>query len=325
VRGLWAWAPGPIIRRPYYAPALVVFIGGPRHHQAWFPLGWHEPYYPRYRHSDRYLREVNIANVRSISNVDNFVDVRRADHIDYTNRQATTVVSSDVFGRRPVTHEVASVTPDEIAHAPIVRDRWEPPRLGTSTSPAQGTTVERASPFRQRRDLVNPQAVSQPTRVTEATRPEPVEPRRNSPFIYRNSPPPIARRPASQELPRSSFDTPTRQSSEPLPVNRGRTVIRRNEPTPLPSGSDPVDRARRPVLTRPTQTTIDEWPMPRASSPRESTPRVSTPRQSSPRESSPRESSPRQASPPRSEPRGRAPSSIGSGGAQRLPSRRPPA
>jgi uncharacterized protein DUF6600 len=50
VDGSWAWAPGPIIARPVYAPALVVFLGGggvavgrPVH---WAPLAWGEPVIP---------------------------------------------------------------------------------------------------------------------------------------------------------------------------------------------------------------------------------------------------------------------------------------
>jgi len=53
VSGLWGWAPGPIVTRPYYAPALVAFyggnvsvgisIGGPI---GWVALGWGEPLSP---------------------------------------------------------------------------------------------------------------------------------------------------------------------------------------------------------------------------------------------------------------------------------------
>ena len=50
VRGYWGWAPGPVVVRPVYAPALVVFLGGPvavavRPVQ-WAPLGWGEPVIP---------------------------------------------------------------------------------------------------------------------------------------------------------------------------------------------------------------------------------------------------------------------------------------
>jgi hypothetical protein len=288
----------------------VVFVGGPRYHQAWFPLGWHEPYYPRYRHSDRYLREVNIANVRNISNVDEFIDVRRADRIDYTNRQATTVVPSDIFGRRPVTH-VASVTPEEISRAPIVRDRWDSPRLANPATSPQTTTADRPTPFLRRRDASTPPPVSEPTRVTEATRPEASEPRRNSPLIYRNSP--VARRPADPEIRSPVRDTPPRQASEPQPIDRGHTMIRRNEPPQSPDRGEPADRVRRSILQRVDPAAVER-----------TAPRASSPRESSPREPSARESSPRTSSPPSAEPRVRTPTSIGSGGAQRVPSRRPP-
>ena len=46
----WAWAPGPVVRRPVYAPALVVFFGGGtvsvRRPLAWAPLAWGEPVLP---------------------------------------------------------------------------------------------------------------------------------------------------------------------------------------------------------------------------------------------------------------------------------------
>jgi hypothetical protein len=55
VSGYWGWCPGPIVTRPYYAPALVAFYGGggfslgfavgtPR--LAWVALGWGEPLVP---------------------------------------------------------------------------------------------------------------------------------------------------------------------------------------------------------------------------------------------------------------------------------------
>ena len=98
----WAWAPGPIgYWNPYYAPALVGWIGGPGFGVGfgfggwgwgvgvsfgWFPLGWGAPYYPRYcgwgyggwYHgggwvSAGYLHNVNITNthITNITNITN--------------------------------------------------------------------------------------------------------------------------------------------------------------------------------------------------------------------------------------------------------------
>ncbi len=51
--GYWAWAPGPIIVRPVYSPALVAFFGasrragrGRRPFVSWVALGWGEPIVP---------------------------------------------------------------------------------------------------------------------------------------------------------------------------------------------------------------------------------------------------------------------------------------
>ena len=49
--GVWGWAPGPIVTRPVYAPALVVFLGGGVRLSvglplAWAPLAWGEPIIP---------------------------------------------------------------------------------------------------------------------------------------------------------------------------------------------------------------------------------------------------------------------------------------
>jgi len=50
VNGGWAWAPGPRVVRPVYAPALVAFFGPPqpvgRPFVSWVALGWGEPLVP---------------------------------------------------------------------------------------------------------------------------------------------------------------------------------------------------------------------------------------------------------------------------------------
>ncbi len=83
VGGDWGWVPGPYYARPYYAPALVAWFGGPGWGVGWgggwggwgggvgfgwCALGWREPYYPWYRGSRHYFQNVNITNTR-ITNI----------------------------------------------------------------------------------------------------------------------------------------------------------------------------------------------------------------------------------------------------------------
>ncbi len=54
INGFWAWAPGPVVVRPFYAPALVAFYGAPVGVSfgfgfptvGWVALGWGEPFIP---------------------------------------------------------------------------------------------------------------------------------------------------------------------------------------------------------------------------------------------------------------------------------------
>ncbi|MDE3196400.1 MAG: FecR domain-containing protein [Acidobacteriota bacterium] len=71
VRARWGWVPGPIVARPIFCPALVVWVGGLNFGLgisiggpplAWFPLGPREVWVPPYRYSPRYLERVNLTN-----------------------------------------------------------------------------------------------------------------------------------------------------------------------------------------------------------------------------------------------------------------------
>ncbi len=79
--GYWGWAPGPFYARPFYAPALVAWFGGPGFGVGfgfgfgggigWCPLGWGEPFFPWYRGSWGYFSRVNFYNAR-IGNINQF-------------------------------------------------------------------------------------------------------------------------------------------------------------------------------------------------------------------------------------------------------------
>lgn len=98
--GAWVWVPGPIVR-PVYSPALVAFVGDGRLGvgiQAWFPLGPRDPFIPWYHYGPRYLRRVNAANVRGVTNINIFVSVTDVSRIRYAHRDyGLTAVSRETF------------------------------------------------------------------------------------------------------------------------------------------------------------------------------------------------------------------------------------
>jgi len=119
VSGYWAWAPGPVVVRPAYAPALVAFFGGPSAGVTiaigggpvvgWVSLGWGEPCVPwwgppSFRHrpwwggwggprvvNDVVIYKTTVVNVQEI-NV--YRNVRA--------RNAVVVVKENHFGRGPI-------------------------------------------------------------------------------------------------------------------------------------------------------------------------------------------------------------------------------
>ena len=103
--GYWGWAPGPYWVRPWYAPALVAWFGGPHWGIGfgfggfgfgfgggfgWCPLGFGEPFFPWYHVGRGYFNHVNISNTR-ITNITNITN-------NYFRNGATT----SMYGRNGV-------------------------------------------------------------------------------------------------------------------------------------------------------------------------------------------------------------------------------
>jgi hypothetical protein len=128
VGSYWAWAPGPIVVRPVYSPALVVFLGGPvvvGRPLYWAPLGWGEPVI-RWWGRPRYVgvawwggwggpRVVNNVVVTRTTTV-NVTNINVYRNVNVTN--AVVGVPADRFGRgaaRPArladTGEIRRLTP----------------------------------------------------------------------------------------------------------------------------------------------------------------------------------------------------------------------
>jgi hypothetical protein len=106
----WGWVSGSFVPAPVYAPALVGFLGGPGvglyvsgavgPQIGWFPLGPGEIYWPSYSRNVNYIRDINIANMTNINNVnirpngDPPPEIARA---RFVNRRFATVVPQHVF------------------------------------------------------------------------------------------------------------------------------------------------------------------------------------------------------------------------------------
>jgi len=114
--GYWGWCPGPIVARPYYAPALVAFFGGGGFsigvtigtpYLGWVALGWGEPLVPwwgpaRFR---SYPRWAGWGGPRFVNDVAyHHTTVYNVKEINvYRNarvRDAIVAVDRDHFGRR---------------------------------------------------------------------------------------------------------------------------------------------------------------------------------------------------------------------------------
>ncbi|HEV8473151.1 MAG TPA: DUF6600 domain-containing protein [Methylomirabilota bacterium] len=125
VDGYWAWAPGPVVVRPVYAPALVAFFGAPEVQVTvaspivgWVPLGWGEPLIPWWG-STRFVgrpwwggwggpRVVNnvVINRTTVVNIQNITTYGNA-----SVPGAVVAVRQDAFGRRAV-REARIAEPD---------------------------------------------------------------------------------------------------------------------------------------------------------------------------------------------------------------------
>ena len=136
--GRWGWVPGPIAVRPVYAPALVVFVGGPGFSVsvsagagsvAWFPLGPREVYVPAYAASPAYVNRINVSNTIVSSttvttvydtHVTNNYSVTNVTYVNRTAPGAVTAVPRRAFtSAQPVARAAVPVSVQEAASAPV--------------------------------------------------------------------------------------------------------------------------------------------------------------------------------------------------------------
>jgi len=132
--GTWGWVPGPVRTRAYYAPALVVFVGGNNFQLtisggnvggvAWFPLGPREVYQPSYAVSRGYFENINRSNtVINTTVINNYYNNTNVTNVVYANRQvpgAVVAVPTTAFVQsQPVSKAAVRVTREMVASAPV--------------------------------------------------------------------------------------------------------------------------------------------------------------------------------------------------------------
>jgi hypothetical protein len=155
--GTWGWVPGPVRTRAYYAPALVVFVGGDNFQLTistgnvggvgWFPLGPREVYRPSYAVSRGYFENVNrsntVINNTVINNVYNNIDVT---NIVYANRQvpgAVVAVPTSTFVQsQPVSRAAVKVSREVVAG----RSLSVAPPVAPVEKSVHGPAAQRARP-----------------------------------------------------------------------------------------------------------------------------------------------------------------------------------
>jgi hypothetical protein len=194
VHDRWAWSPGRHHHRhyprPVYAPALVAFFGGSgisvsitAGNVGWVPLGWHEPYYPPYRVSRHYIRNVNVTHVTNITKVTNVTNVNNVTVNRYVNRGGATMVSADAMRRsEPVQRAVQRVDHRQIETARVDRRaRIEPSAATAGMSPRTAERMGVRDNDRgaaQRREAPGPDIRQSDRRVTDL---RPAEARQSEP------------------------------------------------------------------------------------------------------------------------------------------------
>jgi uncharacterized protein DUF6600 len=232
----WCWVPGPVVVRPVYAPALVVFVGdqgrfggGPG--VGWFPLAPGEVYVPAYRVSPTYVNRVNVTNtvvnVTKVTNVYNTYITKNTTNItqiNYINRHApnaVTAVSRETFvNARPVAKNIVRVSDRDVAEAPLTH--------AAPVEPVKASVLGAGTPVK------NP-----PPQIV------------NRPVIARKIPMPPQSRSEQRENPISV--------EREKPVTRGESERPRPQPVPRPQQSTEPEQARQ--VPRPPEAARSEEPI----------------------------------------------------------------
>ena len=258
IGGRWGWIPGYAVvgepAYPVYAPALVTFFGVAagvaigvgigaalaEGRIGWCPLGWHEPYHPWYRASDRYVRSVNFAHASNVTinrnvTINNFANARGA----------TVVAASAMTGSRPVGRSVQHVDPGQLAQAhPVV---GQSPLRPTTATAGVTPAVARSLALPPSAQAVHPAAPGpaihpMPAGVTAGA----VGPTHTLPPLHNPAAPATAGaavHPLVQTPPTPGLHVPVTAGASAVPALRG--------PTTGHAGPPPVTHIPTPAATGP--------------------------------------------------------------------------
>jgi len=234
--GAWVWVPGAMVARPVYAPALVVFVGGPHSTLAigagagvaWFPLGPREVYNPGYHVSETYVRRVNVTHVTNVTTIRTVTNVR---YVNQTVPGAVVAMPQHAFaGAQPVMRSSVAVTREQITRAEVVTT--------APVAPNREAVMGRAGSVR----VVRPPARVEARTVVARTKPAPAP----VPFT--------ARQQALQANPGRPLDQGTLnnlRSNTPAPLPRVRQVAQTPRPAPMPRVNADRPNVERPNVDRP--------------------------------------------------------------------------
>ncbi len=282
----WCWAPGTMVARPVWAPALVGWVGGRNWNVGfsfgaapavgWFPLAPHEVFVPAYSVSPTYLRQVNITHVTNITNVTNVNGIYTVPpQTEYRNRSvhnAVTVVPHDQF----TGHKT-----NLISAMPVPRDK--PQRLQNAPISALAPATIEPAHVRVlgngpagRQDTGRPES-SRPTRAdgpAQMQRPEQIQaaPTPAAPAWQQNQGTRDARARAAED--NRSRPAAVETMPQPMP-GRERAQHEREMPTVVPAWPA-VEQQQAPHVVTPQQPRrpeVQERPVERRDEPRPNTER----------------------------------------------------
>jgi hypothetical protein len=259
----WAWAPGPLVVRPVYAPALVVFLGGPVRVGVrpvfWAPLAWGEPVVPWWGRPGF----VGVATWRGWGgpHVVNNVVVNKTTTVNVTNinvyrnvtvNNAVVGVSSDRFGHRD--ERPRRIEQAEARQLSPFRGAPDVKPVAASVTVASGTAVKPPASMEKRAVVATrpPHDVSTrlrdqgiaPTRTAEPSAPSRIVP---APKAVRGTEPMFTRpQPGPRNAPGQQGDAPEGRSERPDRGGRRE----RNQPQAMPAPS----QTQPPRAPAPSQT-----------------------------------------------------------------------